>query len=192
MAAAMVVISASTKAAMVANNVGAVAVNTAKAVSPDFMASIEVGGDTAEAESEAANDLTTAATITASETTAPWQDIKAALDAIKAASEATIRVVSKLEAAAAKPTDYADEATIAVKEAVAAVKCAAADTCTASQNASYALNALSRMEVGLIPSWSILQRLHEMQDWAERYVAEHTPVVAATTTAIDMEPATTD
>ncbi|KAJ2065798.1 hypothetical protein GGI17_000067 [Coemansia sp. S146] len=191
MAAAMVVISASTKAAMIANNVGAVAINTAKAVSPDFMASIEVGGAAAEAESEADNDQTTAATITASETTAPWQDIKAALDAIKAASEATIQVVSKVEAAA-KPTDYADEAAIAVKEAVAAVKCAAADTSTASQNASYALNAISRMEVGLIPSWSILQRLQEMHDWAERYIAEHTPVVAAATTAIDMEPATTD
>ncbi|KAJ2247559.1 hypothetical protein GGI13_004997 [Coemansia sp. RSA 455] len=208
-AAAMAVVSASVNAVGVADAASRVAVDyvrdfrDVKAASPGFTASGKVGGDAMEAESEAANDQTMAESESVIEDAAAagvvsatddiatndrWQNIKAACDTLNSIAELTSQTASELEARV-KSTDGIDKATIAA--ALAAVRCTAADVCTASQHAGFAANALYRMEVGLIPNWTMMQRLKEMQDWSERYMAEHTPVVTATEVNIDEEPVTT-
>ncbi|KAJ2253243.1 hypothetical protein GGI13_002806 [Coemansia sp. RSA 455] len=209
-AAAMAVVSASVNAVEVADAASRVAVNyvrdfrDVKAASPGFTASGKVGGDAMEAESESANDQTMAesepviedaaaagvvsATDDIPATNDRWQNIKAVCDTLNYIAELASQTASELEARV-KSTDGADEATIAA--ALAAVRCTAVDICTASQHAGFAANALCRMEVSLIPNWSMMQRLKEMQDWSVRYVAEHTPVVTATEVDINEEPVTT-
>ncbi|KAJ2050001.1 hypothetical protein H4S04_002868 [Coemansia sp. S16] len=205
-AAAMAVVSASVNAVGVAEAASRAVIDhvrDVKAASPGFTASSKVGGDAMEAESEAANDQTMAKSESVIEDAAAtgvvsatddiatsdrWQNIKAACDTLNSIAEHTSQTASELEARV-KSTDGADKAKIAA--ARAAVRRTAVDVCTASQHAGFAANALYRMEVGLIPNWTMIQRLKEMQDWSERYVAENTPVVTATEVGIDEKPVTT-